>query len=384
MMRNSLRSIFGLNEHCDFRAQPAAKAAARLFLALVAPMLVLSVDPALAAGSASKTKAHLKAKVKSHHKGKGKGKEDNAIAAKEYFGHLTQPAPGPAHVYGGYAKGCFSGAKALPTDSPTWQVMRLSRNRNWGHPQLIRFIERFSKDAQQDGWPGMLVGDMAQPMGGPMTSGHASHQAGIDVDFWLNPMPNRTYTPREREDVSAVSMLAADGHTVDPNIWTEGHAKLLKRAVSYPEVARIFVHPAIKKALCDSAGTEKAWLHKVTPWWGHHYHFHARLSCPKDSPECENQKGLSDGDGCGAELERWLKLIKAPKKEEPKTPPATPAKEKPKITLADLPKACTTMLKQAGVLDAKKTIGTASTPADANQQKIGTAPTPADAAQKKN
>lgn len=370
MMRNSLRTLFARRNGDDFiagrglDARPPLKAMLKLLLALLVPALIFASEPAFSANSAAaRTKARLKAKVKAHHKGKShaKAKQGDAIAAKEYFGHLAQPSPGPAHVYGGYAKGCLAGAKALPTDSPSWQVMRLSRNRNWGHPQLLNFIERFSKDAQHVGWPGMLVGDMAQPMGGPMSSGHASHQIGIDVDFWLNPMPAKTYTAQERENVSAVSMLAADGHTVDPNIWTEAHAKLLKRATSYPEVARIFIHPAIKKALCDGAGADKAWLHKIEPWWGHHYHFHVRMSCPKDSPQCENQKPLPAGDGCGAELERWLKLIKAPKKEEPATPPK-PEKGKPKITLADLPSACTTMLKRAGVLDANKTVGSAPAP----------------------
>jgi penicillin-insensitive murein endopeptidase len=336
----------------------------KLLLTLILPALILGAGPAFSAHSdAAGTKARLKAKVKAHGKKKARAKADEApvIAAKDYFGHQQTPAPGPAKVYGGYARGCVAGAKMLPTDSPSWQVMRLSRNRNWGHPELVDFIGRFSKGAQKEGWSGMLVGDMAQPMGGPMSSGHASHQIGMDVDFWLNPMPAKIYTAAERENVSAVSMLASGGQTVDPKIWTDDHAKLLKHAVSYPEVARIFVHPAIKKALCDGAGTDKSWLHKVQPWWGHHYHFHVRLSCPKDSPECENQKLLGTDDGCGAELDNWLKKIKAPETPPPSpTPPkepATPPKGKPQLTLAQLPSACTAMLKAAGALELHKTAG---------------------------
>ena len=69
--------------------------------------------------------------------------------------------------------------------------------------------------------------------------------------------------------------------------------KLIKRAASYPQVARIFVHPAIKKALCQMAtqvGKDRAWLGKVRPWWNHHYHFHVRLTCPPGMEGCENQK----------------------------------------------------------------------------------------------
>jgi penicillin-insensitive murein endopeptidase len=328
----------------------------KLLLALCLPAFVWAADPALGVdSSAARTKARLKAKVKAKAKGQTKA-NGLAVAARDYFGRQLQPSPGPARIYGGYARGCVAGARMLPTDGPSWQVMRLSRNRNWGHPALIDFIERFSRSAQQDGWPGMLVGDMAQPMGGPMSSGHASHQIGIDVDFWLNPMPDRTYTAQERENISAVSMLAPSGQTVDPGIWSANHAKLLRRAVSYPEVARIFVHPAIKKALCDGAGNDKSWLHKVHPWWGHHYHFHVRLRCPSDSPECENQKDTGNGDGCGAELDKWLKLIKPPPKEDSK-----PAKGKPPLTLAQLPAACTAMLKQAGALEAGKTAGAVQT-----------------------
>jgi len=36
--------------------------------------------------------------------------------------------------------------------------MRLSRNRNWGHPELIAFLKRFAPAAAAaSGWPGILV-----------------------------------------------------------------------------------------------------------------------------------------------------------------------------------------------------------------------------------
>jgi penicillin-insensitive murein endopeptidase len=171
--------------------------------------------------------------------------------AKELFGTVSSPAPLAARSIGGYAKGCLAGGVSLPINGPNWQVMRLSRNRNWGSPRLLDYMERLASDARAlDGWPGLLVGDMSQPRGGPMLTGHTSHQIGLDADIWLTPMPNRLLTPQEREDISAVSMLK-DPFSVDPNIFTTMHVKLIKRAASYPQVARIFVHPAIKKALCQ-------------------------------------------------------------------------------------------------------------------------------------
>ena len=47
-----------------------------------------------------------------------------------------------------------------------------------------------------------------------------------------------------------------------------------------PAVQRVFVNPAIKKAMCRS---EKGqwWMGKVRPTAQHNYHFHIRLLCPQ-------------------------------------------------------------------------------------------------------
>jgi penicillin-insensitive murein endopeptidase len=264
--------------------------------------------------------------------------------AKQIFGALTQPLPMEARAIGGYARGCLAGARMLAVNGPAWQAMRLSRNRNWGHPALVAYVEQLAQDAKdKDGWPGLLVGDLAQPWGGPMLTGHASHQIGLDADIWLKPMPERTLSKQERESISAISMLGPDKLSVDPKVWTPGHVALLKRAVSYPDVARVFVHPAIKKALCDAAGNDRGWLSKIRPWWGHHYHFHVRLKCPRGSTGCVDQPPAGDDDGCGAELDSWFRKLTAP----PPPKPVKPVKPKPPLTLADLPKECTTIVQLA-------------------------------------
>jgi len=256
-----------------------------------------------------------------------------AQVAKEVFGHADGPAPLQARAIGSYARGCLAGAVPLAVDGPAWQAMRLSRNRNWGHPELVKLVETLALGARSEGWNGLLVGDLAQPRGGPMLSGHASHQIGLDADIWLTPMPNRTLSAREREEISATSMLKDGVREVDPNIWTPAHAALIRRAAKFPQTARIFVHPAIKKALCDFAGNDRAWLRKVRPWWGHHYHFHVRISCPSGSNGCKNQDPPPAGDGCGKALAWWLS-------DEPWTPSDKPAKPKPPMTMAALPQEC--------------------------------------------
>ena len=240
-------------------------------------------------------------------------KRKAAIPAKRLFGFVLEGAPLKARAIGYYTRGCLAGGKALPVNGPAWQAMRLSRNRNWGHPKLLSFIERFAKDVRaKDGWPGVLVGDLSQPRGGPMLTGHRSHQMGLDADIWLNPMPERTLTNKEREETSAISMLDKTGLKVNPKVWTPQHVNVIKRAAGFPEVQRVLVHPAIKKALCEAAGDDRGWLRKIRPWYGHHYHMHIRLNCTE--PSCKKQGGVPAGDGCEKQLDYWFALLKRPVK----------------------------------------------------------------------
>jgi penicillin-insensitive murein DD-endopeptidase len=285
--------------------------------------------------------------------------------ARLLFGAAKTPAPLTARAIGFYAKGCLAGASALPIDGPAWQAMRLSRNRNWGHPKLIALVEKLALEAKEkDGWPGLLIGDLSQPRGGPMLTGHASHQVGLDADIWLTPMPDRRLSQQEREDLSATSMLAADQVSVDPNLWTDAHVRLLKRAASYKNVERIFVHPAIKKALCEAAAKDKEpWTRKIRAYWGHHYHFHVRMACPEGSAGCETQHALPADDGCDAELKRWLALVKPKPQPTTPIPPAKPQPAKRGLTLDQLPAECRTVLSSGG--DAPAVAATPPDPAKA-------------------
>jgi penicillin-insensitive murein endopeptidase len=286
-------------------------------------------------------------------------------AAKRVFGLATSPAPGTARAIGSYARGCVAGATALPADGPNWQVMRPSRDRAWGHPVLIAFLERLAVTASGAAqWPGLLVGDIGQPRGGPMLTGHASHQIGLDADLWLTPMPDRRLSATERDQMSATDVVAANGDDVDPQAWRPEHRKLLEAAARSPMVARIFVNPAIKRALCreaggdraggdraggdraggdraggDRAGGDRDWLRRIRPWWGHNYHFHLRLECPRGDNECQGQPAPPAGDGCGAELDWWF----TPEARHPKPGPA----ERP-LRVADLPSACAALAGDGG------------------------------------
>ena len=266
--------------------------------------------------------------------------KDPKIGARELFARKVLPAAMPPRVIGFYAHGCIAGAQPLPINGKTWQAMRLSRNRNWGHPDLVALVERLSAKVHKEaGWPGILVGDISQPRGGPMLSGHNSHQVGLDADIWLTPMPDRQLSREEREEMPAVMMVRSDRLDIDPSVWRPGHLIMIRDAAQEASVQRIFVNAAIKKALCREAKGDRSWLTKIRPMYGHDYHFHIRIKCPPGATECESQPEPPDGEGCAeTDLAYWFKdEVIHPR------PQAEPPKPKP-LTMADLPAACRKVL----------------------------------------
>ena len=260
--------------------------------------------------------------------------------AKELFGGKTTSSNERATPFGGYAKGCLAGGLQLPETGPTWQAMRLSRNRNWGHPETLSFIEKLSGfAAKQKGWGGLYIGDISQPRGGPMLTGHRSHQIGLDIDIWMRPATRLNLSRNERENLSSVSMRRAKGAFVNKN-WTKQHHAILRAAAKDRRVARIFVFPGAKVQMCKDETGDRRWLRKIRPWWGHHYHFHVRLKCPKGARGCVEQAPPPAGDGCDA-AQKWVNDILNPPPPDPNAKPAKPRRE---YLLADLPKQCATTL----------------------------------------
>jgi penicillin-insensitive murein endopeptidase len=272
--------------------------------------------------------------------------------ANQLFGSKSSASLQTPKVYGKYANGCLAGGARLPENGPTWQAMRLSRNRNWGHPEAISFVQRLSAEAaKMPGWKGLYIGDISQPRGGPMTSGHQSHQVGLDIDIWMLPPKRLNLSRSERENISSISVRSKDQRSVNGN-WTSQHMQLLKTAALDQAVDRIFVTAPAKIAMCNAAKGNKKWLQKIRPLYGHHYHFHVRLKCPKGSPNCRKQtptvKELSkNATGCDSTLNWWVteylnppKVAAKPKKSEP-VPKKRGARD---FVMADLPKQCAQVL----------------------------------------
>jgi penicillin-insensitive murein endopeptidase len=262
--------------------------------------------------------------------------------ARLLFGAERETSGGRSEVIGGYSRGCLAGAEQLPDTGPTWTAMRLSRNRHWGHPELIDYIQDLSaRVAAETAWIGLHVGDMAQPRGGPMLTGHVSHQSGLDVDIWMLPPTRFDLSAAERENTSSISTRSAGGARVGEN-WTPTHMEVLRLAASDPRVARIFVFTGAKVWMCDNATGDRSWLRRIRPASGHHYHFHVRLNCPAGSRDCVEQDPPPPGDGCDEARQRAANILNPP----PPDPDYVPVPPRGPLTLADLPRQCAGLLSQ--------------------------------------
>ncbi len=247
-----------------------------------------------------------------------------AYASPQEWQKIKRPIPGSPEPIGSYSNGCIIGAQALPYKGDGYQVIRKNRNRYYGHPDMIDYLQRLGKKVKAAGLPTMLIGDIAMPGGGRFLTGHASHQMGLDADIWLR-MGTMSDQDALNSDGKGLLVVDRKAQRVDERVWNNNHALLIKLAAEDPKVTRIFVNPAIKLKLCQTAGNQRAWLHKVRPWFGHDSHFHVRLTCPKGASYCENQAPVPAGDGCGSELYSWFEPPKPTKTpSEPKAVPQAP------------------------------------------------------------
>lgn len=268
----------------------------------------------------------------------------NALRLGSFLGLiLALPLPPsaaaqPARVIGSPVAGCIAGAVPLPSDGPGYQAIRISRHRYFGHGDTVAFVERLGKAGDAAGLRPFYVGDMSLPHGGPMPWGHGSHQNGLDVDIWFSFARPPLIPAALREDVDLPSMLRPDRKQVDRRRFGRDQAALLRLAATDPHTDRIFVHWAIKDALCANPAN-RPWLHRIRPWWGHDEHFHVRLRCPADSPDCVGQSPIPPGDGCDAALDWWA--------EQPEPAPLPPdlARKRPQ---RPLPAACAAVVRISG------------------------------------
>jgi penicillin-insensitive murein endopeptidase len=229
--------------------------------------------------------------------------------------HRT-PTSATTESIGGYSGGCLAGGVELPPSGPGFYMMRPSRVRFFAHAIMSEFIFNFANRSKRNGF---LVGDIAQPRGGPTNTMHVSHQTGLDVDVWYQRRnqypPNLDSNWPER--IGARSVVDGKTNTLN-SFWDAQIEPHLLWVAAQADVERIFVHPVIKKHFCQNY-QKNPHLNKIRPWYGHDDHFHVRLSCPAQDTDCENQAPVPNDPGCGAELDWWFSPDA-----QPPPPPSAP------------------------------------------------------------
>ena len=228
-------------------------------------------------------------------------KDNKALFAK--WAKVKEPSAGSVDPTGTYAAGCLFGASKLELDGTGYAVMRPSRNRYYSHPSMISYLHGLGERLHQAKLPLLLVGDVSPPRGGPMNTGHNSHQIGLDADLWLR-MSTKRPSKLNREKWTAAAFVIARKKLKDS--WSSTQIQLISAAADFPQVNRIFVSPAIKKYFCENH-SEAPWLYKLRSWWSHEDHIHVRLNCPSDGAHCQPQPALDPHDNsCGKDLDWWL------------------------------------------------------------------------------
>ncbi|SEA45596.1 penicillin-insensitive murein endopeptidase [Microbulbifer marinus] len=251
-------------------------------------------------------------------------------AAANPWEEVTRPSSQASASIGTYTNGCLSGAAEMPLRGEGFQLVRTGRGRRYAHPTTVAFLQDFSRSVARRDLGRLQIGDMSMARGGPFQYGHRSHQTGLDIDIWYSQdwrAVQRPLTAWERDNISAIPLADERDHRLIKENWDPKVPQILRLASEDERVERIFVHPTIKRKLCEIAGSDNQWLRKVRPWWGHNYHFHVRLGCPDGDKNCKPQNPVRN-DPCGADLDWWFSdefyaMLSgtAPKPERPKPKP---------------------------------------------------------------
>src|SRR5262245_15636193 len=73
------------------------------------------------------------------------GRNAGLVAAR--WQAQRQPSAGPALSIGTCSCGCLQGAATLPVSGRGYETLRLGRNRHYGHPALVSYVQRLAKAA---------------------------------------------------------------------------------------------------------------------------------------------------------------------------------------------------------------------------------------------
>lgn len=266
-----------------------------------------------------------------------------------------------SQIYGSYTSGCLTNAETLEIEGVGFAVVNPYRNRYHGHASLIRFIKNLGMWASSQKLGKIVVGDLAQPAGGPLTGAHRSHQIGLDADIRLQLLaPDKKI--HNKNDFNSTDVVTCSTtkkglqYKFRADKWPVSSTQLLQKIAQDENVERVFVSAGIKKYLCESFPDHPAWLKKIRPEWGHTGHLHVRLRCPNGLSQCESQSAVnldaSDTSkvGCaGREFQSWFAVLPdKPVRADcvPKTPKEPVPYWETVIKSAKFPKECQYLLKR--------------------------------------
>jgi len=190
----------------------------------------------------------------------------------------------------------------LPADGPNWQAMRPSRNRAWGLPVLIQLMRSASGKLPAAGWAGLLVGDIAQPRGGPMLTGQARirsarcrHLADADAAAPVEPRrARRDAGDQWSSQRMAMISMRRPGRCQhrrvprrSPRAWGRTHIPSTRRSAA--------------RCAARLVPTGTGWT-KIRAWWGHNYISTFASPVRTAQAECRSQALPPPGEGCGKEF----------------------------------------------------------------------------------
>lgn len=251
-----------------------------------------------------------------------------------------------AEVYGRVNHGCIADAAVLPAEGEGYISIRRQRERYYAHPQTIALIHRATSSLHElHPQKRILIGDLSQYLGGKMPRNHASHQNGLDFDVWFYMQPQDSLPSPKLEPASLVDRGKG---IMYHERWNIAYRDALQLFALSAKTDRIFVNPVIKQYLCRTE-SDRTWLRKLRPWWGHDAHFHVRLHCPPDSPQCSEQAAVPPGDGCDESLDQWV-VEQSERMLHPERFTTAP-KKKIKAKAQPLPDACIQLFQKSEKLN---------------------------------
>lgn len=207
---------------------------------------------------------------------------------------------------GYYAKGKLKRASALPASGRGYVKILRPRARNYGSSDLVYVITQTAKELQRraPSRDRVQIGDMSGKKGG-FAYGHNSHQNGLDADIAFLRMDQKEQDPNSTTGFHET--FVKDGQ-VTTNFDLPRNWLLAKLFIESGRVQRIFVNDVLKQEICRHAAikgefaAQRETLRRLRSYEGHMDHYHIRLTCPLQSPNCQAQEEPEEaGTGCNNE-----------------------------------------------------------------------------------